>query len=307
MFHRVKSEAPADQDKNQLFSNLPSSREESAPKMKPANHEVAAKPAVESVKRPTESVVAESVQPEPTVSARPSYMASKAAEAPKAQQAQPTYKSQSYLQISNTKEDKKPMADQNTMSLSEKETSARDTSASIYSRGPSSAAPAAPSYNPSVYTSPYAAKPSAPTTAAEAVSNDRKLTIGRGITMSGEIESCDHLFVEGTVEAALKGAKVLDIAETGVFYGTVEINEATISGRFEGELVVNGRLTVESTGVITGTISYGEIQVESGAIIDGRMTPAAAGKASSKPAQREVARDTGRALFEDRDAYEAAE
>lgn len=305
MFHRVKTEAPADQDKNQLFSNLPSSREESAPKMKPANVEVAAKPAPESVKRPAESAPSESARAEPTVSTRPSYMTPKA-EAPKAQ---PTYTSKSYLQISNTKEDKKPMADQNSMSLSEKEPSARETSASLYSRSASSAAPAAPSYNPSVYTSPYAQKPSAPTTAAEAASNDRKLTIGRGITMSGEIEACDHLYVEGTVEAALKGAKILDIAETGVFYGTVEINEATISGRFEGELVVNGRLTVESTGVITGTISYGEIQVESGAIIDGRMTPAAAGKSSSKPAarEREVARDTGRALFEDRDAYEAAE
>ena len=102
---------------------------------------------------------------------------------------------------------------------------------------------------------------------------DRTLTIGRGINMSGEIDACDHLLVEGTVEAALKGAKVLDIAESGTFYGTVEIEEATIAGRFEGDITVSGRLTLKATGVITGSIAYREIEVEAGAMLDGRMTP----------------------------------
>ncbi|MGH1403056.1 MAG: bactofilin family protein [Alphaproteobacteria bacterium] len=103
--------------------------------------------------------------------------------------------------------------------------------------------------------------------------SDRTLTIGRGINMSGEIDACDHLLVEGTVEAALKGAKVLDIAESGTFYGTVEIEEATIAGRFEGDITVNGRLTLKASGVITGSIAYRELEVEAGAMLDGRMTP----------------------------------
>lgn len=114
--------------------------------------------------------------------------------------------------------------------------------------------------------------PQAPETSFSSAS-DRTLTIGRGINMSGEIEACDHLLVEGTVEAALKGAKVLDIAESGTFYGTVEIEEAAIAGRFEGDITVNGRLTIKSSGVITGSIAYRELEVEAGAMLDGRMTP----------------------------------
>ena len=91
--------------------------------------------------------------------------------------------------------------------------------------------------------------------------------------MSGEIESCDHLIVEGTVEATLKGASVLDIAESGVFYGTVEIDEATIAGRFEGDIQINGRLTIRTGGAITGSIVYKELEVEAGATIDGRISP----------------------------------
>lgn len=131
----------------------------------------------------------------------------------------------------------------------------------------------ASSYTPSAYS------PSVSSSVAEvgspyaSSSQDRTLTIGRGINMSGEIDACDHLVVEGTVEAALKGAKVLEIAESGTFYGTVEIEEATIAGRFEGDITVNGRLTIRASGAITGSIAYRELEVEAGAMLDGRMTP----------------------------------
>lgn len=134
------------------------------------------------------------------------------------------------------------------------------------------------------YPAAYATTPAA-TTAADPKA--RRLVIGHGITMSGEIESCDLLVVEGTVEAALKGASVLEISESGMFYGTVEINEATIAGKFEGDLTVNGRLTVRSTGSITGAISYKELAVEAGANIDGKITPIGAkGDTSGKKLHR---------------------
>lgn len=120
-----------------------------------------------------------------------------------------------------------------------------------------------------------------PSSSTSAVSSGRRLVIGKGITMSGEIESCDHLVVEGTVEAALKGANVLEIAEEGMFYGTVEISEATIAGKFEGELTVNGRLTIRGTGSVTGAITYKELAVEAGAVIDGKINPVGGSKGVS--------------------------
>lgn len=146
------------------------------------------------------------------------------------------------------------------------ETQTHDFSAGSYSRTRSTGGyPGASSYTPSATT-----RSPAKTAAGE---NDRTLTIGAGITMAGEIESCDYLLVEGTVEAALKGARSLEVAESGVFYGTVEIEEATIAGRFEGDITVHGRLTIQSTGVVTGSITYKELEIESGAVVDGRLTP----------------------------------
>jgi len=101
----------------------------------------------------------------------------------------------------------------------------------------------------------------------------RKLVVGQGINMSGEIDSCDHLIVEGTVEAALKGAQILDIYENGTFFGTVEIQEATIAGKFEGDLIVHGRLTLRSSAEVSGTLAYGELSVEAGAQMQGMIRP----------------------------------
>ncbi len=148
---------------------------------------------------------------------------------------------------------------------SETENSSRSYQPSVARAGAGYSGGSSSSYSPS-YTPPQA--PEAPYSG-----NDRTLTIGRGINMSGEIDACDHLMVEGTVEAALKGAKLLEIAESGTFYGTVEIEEATIAGRFEGDITVNGRLTLKASGVITGSIAYRELEVEAGAVLDGRMTP----------------------------------
>jgi len=133
------------------------------------------------------------------------------------------------------------------------------------------AAPRMPASYAPIY--PGSASFASQSAAAAATADGRKLVVGEGITLSGEIEACDHLIVEGKVEAALKGARVLDIAETGVFYGTVEIDEATIAGRFEGDLTVGGRLTVRATGSITGAVSYKELAVEAGATIDGKINP----------------------------------
>ncbi len=160
------------------------------------------------------------------------------------------------------------------------------------------------SYAGSAYTAPTApAAVTESTTSAAAASykeDGGRLVIGSGITMSGEIEACPHLVVEGTVEASLRGAEILEVSPGGIFFGTVEIAEATISGRFEGDITVTGRLTVTQTGQVTGSITYGELQMESGATIDGKLTPMKTrpAAAAAKPAKATVAPKAARTAAE---------
>jgi cytoskeletal protein CcmA (bactofilin family) len=102
----------------------------------------------------------------------------------------------------------------------------------------------------------------------------RQLTVGREISLSGEIASCDTLIVEGSVEANLQNCRDVDIAETGLFKGSAEIDNADVRGMFEGNLVVRKRLLIRSGGQVSGTIRYGQIEIELGGVISGDVQAA---------------------------------
>ncbi len=97
----------------------------------------------------------------------------------------------------------------------------------------------------------------------------KKLIVGRDIKLHGEITSCDHLLVEGSVEATLSDGKIIDIAQSGTFTGSVECETAAIRGKFEGDLTCHDRLVVRSTGRIIGKIRYRQLEVERGGEISG--------------------------------------
>ena len=100
----------------------------------------------------------------------------------------------------------------------------------------------------------------------------------REITLSGEISSCEKLFIEGVVEANLTNCRDLDIAESGLFKGSTSIEGAEVRGRFEGNLTVRKRLLIKATGRVSGTIRYGQIEIERGGQISGDIQALPAGE-----------------------------
>lgn len=130
---------------------------------------------------------------------------------------------------------------------------------------------------------------------------ERKLTVGKGLSLAGEISACDVLVVEGKVEAKLSDGKLLEITESGQFRGSVEIENADIAGRFDGDLTVHGRLTIRGTGRITGIIKYGELEVNAGGQIIGEMQVIGGGgaAATNSPGYKSAAKFT--AAMDDED------
>lgn len=131
---------------------------------------------------------------------------------------------------------------------------------------------------------PDAARPATPATPParhEAVSateraktenSGSKLIVGPDIKLKGaEITDCDTLVVEGTVEASMD-SRVVQIAEHGVFNGTVSIDIAEIRGRFDGELTARDQLIIHATGRVSGKIRYGKIQIEEGGEVSGDVS-----------------------------------
>lgn len=115
--------------------------------------------------------------------------------------------------------------------------------------------------------------------------DSKRLTVGREICLSGEITSCDKLIVEGRVEAKLNDARAIEVAPTGLFKGAATVEEADISGRYEGDLTARDRLVVRAGGHVNGSVRYGRIIIESGGQVSGDMR---ALDADSAPADDEA-------------------
>jgi len=129
---------------------------------------------------------------------------------------------------------------------------------------------------------PNRAEAEAPPATAEG--EGKRLMVGRHIVLSGEIRTCDRLVVEGCVEASLFDTRAVEISPGGVFRGSASIESAEIGGLFEGDLVVRERLLLKGTGRIIGNVQYGELEIERGGVVSGRLDALAPDADRAQPA-----------------------
>ena len=161
--------------------------------------------------------------------------------------------------------------------------------APVAATAPTPSAPAAPAFRPVPPQAAMAARPapapiaSAPaerTTHAPAPrSAKRILTVGPDIQMKGEITTCDRVVIEGMVDATMREVHTVELTESGSLKGTAEVEDAEISGSFEGDLVVRGKITIYASGRVRGNITYGEIEIQRGGQISGNIRNVAEAKA----------------------------
>lgn len=111
----------------------------------------------------------------------------------------------------------------------------------------------------------------------------RTMLVGANVSISGEIRFCDRLVVAGTVEASLHECRELEITVGGSFKGNATVATAEIKGRFEGDLVANKRLAIQSTAYVSGSITYIELEIRTGAEVAGILMPKKKNRMESLP------------------------
>lgn len=99
----------------------------------------------------------------------------------------------------------------------------------------------------------------------------KELMIGQDISLSGTINRCEKLIIAGTVESEISECRELEIASGGLFKGEAKIQVAEIAGEFVGNLVVE-LLILRDSGRISGTLTYGQLEIERGGEIIGTIT-----------------------------------
>ena len=99
---------------------------------------------------------------------------------------------------------------------------------------------------------------------------DGTLFIGSGVVLRGEVDVPGGASIDGKFEGTLK-AKNLVVGPSGHVSGEISVETAEIRGRVKDNLLVRNKLTLRSSGQLTGAVSYSRIMVEEGGSISGTV------------------------------------
>lgn len=105
--------------------------------------------------------------------------------------------------------------------------------------------------------------------------------VGLGTRMQGELQCSGDLSVSGEVLGSAHVKGMLTLAETGAWQGDAHCAHALLAGKFEGDLVVTGKLEVRSSAHVKGQITAQQIAIAEGAILEADVNVA-----SDAPVQR---------------------
>jgi cytoskeletal protein CcmA (bactofilin family) len=95
--------------------------------------------------------------------------------------------------------------------------------------------------------------------------------IGEGVIFKGELSAPELVVIDGSVEGEVS-ARCVRVGVSGSLKGTVTVTDADIQGTVSDKLEVKQLLIVRSTGRVDANISYGQLQIEKGAVLTGELS-----------------------------------
>lgn len=96
------------------------------------------------------------------------------------------------------------------------------------------------------------------------------LIVGEGVEITGKVDVPGSLEVHGKIIGEVRAGKI-EVGPTGRIEGRMVAEGLELHGYASDFLSVSRRLAVRSTATVVGTISYRNIEIESGASIRGKL------------------------------------
>lgn len=104
-------------------------------------------------------------------------------------------------------------------------------------------------------------------------SNDNVETVvGPSVNVEGDFSSEGNIVVKGTVSGSVNTSKLLTVEDGAKIFANVKAGNAHISGSVKGNVKVADRLDLSATAKILGDIICKVLTVESGALIQGKVS-----------------------------------
>ncbi len=118
-------------------------------------------------------------------------------------------------------------------------------------------------------------------------------SIGKGLSIKGEITGTESLFIDGKVEGSISipGNRVT-VGKNGNVTASISAREIVVLGKLKGNVSATDRVDIRAEGALTGDVAAARISIEDGAFFKGGIDirkPDAKPSAASAPEPVKVA------------------
>ncbi|MFH0928518.1 MAG: polymer-forming cytoskeletal protein, partial [bacterium] len=96
--------------------------------------------------------------------------------------------------------------------------------------------------------------------------------IAQGVRVEGEFVSAGNVVIEGEVHGSVSTSEHLEVGHHAKIVANVKAATALVAGTIEGDMEIAGRLELKSTSHITGDLVASDLVIESGAVLNGKIT-----------------------------------
>lgn len=121
------------------------------------------------------------------------------------------------------------------------------------------------------------------------------LLVGEGVYMKGSMRVPGIASVDGKMEGELTADTVF-IQPNGSMDGVTTANHVRVAGALTNTTVANKTLVIESSGVISGAITYEELEIKKGGSLQGGIHKVGQQKPAPAPRQEAPAAPAAPAL-----------
>jgi cytoskeletal protein CcmA (bactofilin family) len=118
-----------------------------------------------------------------------------------------------------------------------------------------------------------------------------RAVLGRGMTMTGELESTGTLRIDGNFHGSISGADNLIVGEHAVIHADIKVSEVEIHGRCFGTIEAN-RIEIFPGGRVHADIRTPLLCVSAGAMLQGGIRMAEALPDEEETATKSTEEDT---------------
>lgn len=102
------------------------------------------------------------------------------------------------------------------------------------------------------------------------VSHEVTVVLQKGCHLEGRLQFEGTARIDGNFKGEIFTPDILIIGHEAQVTGKIEADVVVISGKFEGDIYATQRVEIQAPALVKGTIQAAILQIEEGAVFDGK-------------------------------------